>query len=75
MSMQARGLWSLYIEQQPKRRSRYSYGSSSRYQVVATINDKANGDIINVLTVDGDTISHDISQTVRQIDYEKTFWL
>ncbi|CDT43256.1 hypothetical protein VCRLGP8_330002 [Vibrio crassostreae] len=24
-----------------------------------------------MLTVDGDTISHDISQTVRQIDYEK----
>ncbi|WP_086970295.1 DUF11 domain-containing protein [Vibrio coralliirubri] len=46
-------------------------GAKLEYQVVATINDKANGDVVNVLTVDGDTISHNISQTGRQIDYEK----
>ncbi|CAH7341992.1 conserved hypothetical protein [Vibrio chagasii] len=46
-------------------------GAKLEYQVVATINDKANGDVVNVLTVDGDTISHDISQAGRQIDYEK----
>ncbi|WP_409930960.1 hypothetical protein [Vibrio owensii] len=46
-------------------------GVTLEYEVVATVNDKANGDIVNLLTVDGDNISHEIRQTVRQIDYEK----
>ncbi|MFV8438000.1 hypothetical protein [Vibrio owensii] len=46
-------------------------GATLEYEVVATVNDKANGDIVNLLTVDGDNISHEIRQTVRQIDYEK----
>ncbi|CAK1741548.1 putative repeat protein (TIGR01451 family) [Vibrio crassostreae] len=46
-------------------------GATLEYQVVATINDKANGDVVNVLTVDGDTISHDIQQEARKIDFEK----
>nr|WP_244663192.1 DUF11 domain-containing protein [Vibrio owensii] len=46
-------------------------GATLEYEVVATVNDKANGDIVNLLSVDGDNISHEIRQTVRQIDYEK----
>ncbi len=46
-------------------------GATLEYEVVATVHDKANGDIVNLLTVDGDNISHEIRQTVRQIDYEK----
>ncbi|MHA2716909.1 hypothetical protein ACXZ7B_19730 [Vibrio owensii] len=46
-------------------------GATLEYEVVATVNDKANGDIVNLLTVDDDNISHEIRQTVRQIDYEK----
>ncbi|AUW05726.1 hypothetical protein C1N51_18770 [Vibrio campbellii] len=42
------------------------------YEVVATVNDKANGNITNALIVDSDKISHEIRQTVRQIKYEKT---
>ncbi len=46
-------------------------GAKLEYQVVAAINDKANGDVVNVLTVDGDTISHDIQQEARKVDFEK----
>ncbi|MCC4820678.1 hypothetical protein LMH81_29610, partial [Vibrio lentus] len=46
-------------------------GAKLEYQVVATINDKANGDVVNVLTVDGDTISHVIRQEARKVDFEK----
>lgn len=46
-------------------------GATVEYQVVATINDKANGDIVNVLTVDSDSIAHEIKQSARQIDFEK----
>ncbi len=46
-------------------------GATLEYQVVATINDKANGGVVNVLTVDGDTISHNIQQEARKVDFEK----
>lgn len=46
-------------------------GATLEYRVVATINDKANGGIVNVLTVDGDTISHNIQQEARKVDFEK----
>ncbi len=46
-------------------------GATLEYQVVATINDQSNGEITNTLTVDGDTIAHQISQEARQINYEK----
>ncbi|HDM8226696.1 TPA: DUF11 domain-containing protein [Vibrio campbellii] len=47
-------------------------GATLEYEVVATVNDKANGNITNALIVDSDKISHEIRQTVRQIKYEKT---
>lgn len=46
-------------------------GTTLEYKVVATVNDHANGKITNTLTVDGDTIAHQISQDTRQINYEK----
>ncbi|MCZ8499174.1 hypothetical protein O9929_18665 [Vibrio lentus] len=39
------------------------------HQVFATINDKANGGVVNVLTVDDDTISHNIQQEARKVDF------
>ncbi|MEF1267680.1 hypothetical protein, partial [Vibrio campbellii] len=47
-------------------------GATLEYEVVAIVNDKANGNITNALIVDSDKISHEIRQTVRQIKYEKT---
>ncbi|WP_330142925.1 hypothetical protein [Vibrio campbellii] len=47
-------------------------GATLEYEVVATVNGKANGNIDNELIVDSDKISHEIRQTVRQIKYEKT---
>nr|WP_155399548.1 DUF11 domain-containing protein [Vibrio campbellii] len=47
-------------------------GATLEYEVVATVNTKANGNITNALIVDSDKISHEIRQTVRQIKYEKT---
>ncbi|HGY9597156.1 TPA: hypothetical protein ACOJPH_004870 [Vibrio campbellii] len=46
-------------------------GVTLEYQVVATVNEKAVGDIVNRLTVDGDTISHGIKAKELQADYEK----
>ncbi|HHB1595647.1 TPA: hypothetical protein ACN976_003818 [Vibrio campbellii] len=47
-------------------------GATLEYEVVATVNTKANGNITNALIVDSDKISHEIRQAVRQIKYEKT---
>ncbi|WP_409580314.1 hypothetical protein [Vibrio owensii] len=46
-------------------------GATLEYEVVATINDKAQGEIVNLLRVDGDSIAHSIKQTVNKVEYEK----
>ncbi|WP_374222446.1 hypothetical protein [Vibrio sp. B1ASS3] len=46
-------------------------GVTLEYQVVAILNEKAVGDIVNRLTVDGDTVSHGIKAKELQADYEK----
>ncbi|WP_050567634.1 DUF11 domain-containing protein [Vibrio owensii] len=46
-------------------------GASVEYRVIATVNENANGNIVNLLKVDGDTISHDIQQESRKIEYQK----
>lgn len=46
-------------------------GSTLEYEVVATVNDKAQGEIVNLLKVDGDSIAHSIKQTVNKVEYEK----
>ncbi|WP_373408815.1 hypothetical protein [Vibrio jasicida] len=46
-------------------------GATLEYEVVATINDKAQGEIVNLLKVDGDSIAHSIKQTVNKVEYEK----
>ncbi|WP_408740063.1 hypothetical protein [Vibrio owensii] len=46
-------------------------GATLEYEVVATINDKAQGEIVNLLRVDGDSIAHSIKQTVDKVEYEK----
>ncbi len=50
-------------------------GATVEYQVVATINDKANGDIVNVLTVDSDSIAHEIKQSALVNRFCKTYWV
>lgn len=46
-------------------------GATLEYEVVATVNKIAQGEIVNLLTVDGDSIAHSIKQTVNKIEYEK----
>ncbi|MGI9915771.1 hypothetical protein [Vibrio owensii] len=46
-------------------------GATLEYEVVATVNDKARGEIVNLLKVDGDSIAHSIKQTVNKVEYEK----
>ncbi|WP_155647778.1 DUF11 domain-containing protein [Vibrio sp. CUB2] len=46
-------------------------GATLEYEVVATVNDKAQGEIVNLLKVDGDSIAHSIKQTVNKVEYEK----
>ncbi|MFV8458193.1 hypothetical protein ACNO5M_24270, partial [Vibrio owensii] len=46
-------------------------GARLEYQVIATVNEKANGAIVNTLSVDGDSIANQIGQDTQQIDYEK----
>ncbi|MCV5647567.1 hypothetical protein OFN55_33095, partial [Escherichia coli] len=46
-------------------------GTTIEYKVTATVNNNAVGEILNLLTVDGDTVSAKTKASAEKYDFEK----